>query len=144
MSINHNKWMNFAILQGLRSKGSTGKNPPVGCAIVKNDTLLSYGRTGKSGRPHAEEEAINNVLNKKSLTGSSMYVTLEPCAHKNNKGLSCAEQIYRSGIKEIFISALDPDFRTNKRSINKLRKNKVKVNVGLRETRTHRLNKFFF
>ena len=62
MSVNHNKWMNFAILQGLRSKGSTKKNPPVGCVIVKNNILLSYGRTGLSGRPHAEEEAINKFI----------------------------------------------------------------------------------
>ena len=56
------------------------KNPPVGCVIVKNDMLLSYGRTGVSGRPHAEEEAINNVSDKKYLLGSLMYVTLEPCS----------------------------------------------------------------
>ena len=86
MSVNHKKWMNFAILQGLRSKGSTKKNPPVGCVIVKNNILLSYGRTGFSGRPHAEEEAINKVSDKKNLFGSTMYVTLEPCAHENKTG----------------------------------------------------------
>ena len=58
MSVNHTKWMNFAILEGLRSKGATGRNPPVGCVIVKNNILLSYGRTGSSGRPHAEEVAL--------------------------------------------------------------------------------------
>ena len=67
MIANHIKWMNYAILQGLRSKGATGKNPPVGCVIVKNDLLLSYGKTGFSGRPHAEEEAINNVFDKNDL-----------------------------------------------------------------------------
>mgnify|MGYP005727552471 FL=1 len=99
MSVNHTKWMSFAILQGLRSKGASGKNPPVGCLIVKNNVLLSYGRTGFSGRPHAEEQAINNVADKKNLIGSTMYVTLEPCAHKNDEGLSCSEKIYKSGIK---------------------------------------------
>ena len=67
MLVNHNKWMSFAILQGLRSKGATGKNPPVGCVIIKNNILLSYGRTGFSGRPHAEEEAIRNVPEKKKI-----------------------------------------------------------------------------
>ena len=106
MSVNHTKWMNFAILQGLRSKGATGKNPPVGCVIVKNDMLLSYGRTGISGRPHAEEEAINNVSDKKYLLGSLMYVTLEPCAHKNKNGVSCAEQIYKSGINNFYLRVI--------------------------------------
>ena len=55
--------MSYAILQGLRSKGATGKNPPVGCVIVKNGLLLSIGRTGFNGRPHAEEEALNQIKN---------------------------------------------------------------------------------
>ena len=31
--------------EALRSKGSTGKNPPVGCVIVKNGNIISSGRT---------------------------------------------------------------------------------------------------
>ena len=61
MSVNHIKWMSFAILQGLRSKGATGRNPPVGCVIVKDNVLLSYGKTGYAGRPHAEEEALKKM-----------------------------------------------------------------------------------
>ncbi len=144
MSLNHIKWMNFAILQGLRSKGATGKNPPVGCVIVKNEILLSYGRTGFSGRPHAEEEAINNVVDKKNLNGSSMYVTLEPCAHKNNNGLSCAEQIYRSGIKEVFVSCIDPDHRTNKKGINFLRMKEIKVHENFMNNEALKLYNGFF
>ena len=49
-----------------------------------------------------------------------------------------------SGIKEIFISAADPDVRTNYKSIKKLKKNNVIVNVGLEKNRTYNLNKFFF
>lgn len=55
--MNHNKWMKYAILEALRSKGSTGMNPPVGCVIVKNENIISSGRTSPGGRPHAEENA---------------------------------------------------------------------------------------
>ena len=144
MSANHIKWMNFAILQGLRSKGATGKNPPVGCVIVKNDMLLSYGRTGISGRPHAEEEAINNVYNKKYLLGSLMYVTLEPCAHKNKNGVSCAEQIYKSGIKEVFVSCIDPDNRTNRKGIDFLKKKDIKVHENFMTSEASKLYNGFF
>ena len=144
MSLNHIKWMNFAILQGLKSKGATGKNPPVGCVIVKNDILLSSGRTGIAGRPHAEEEAINNVVDKKNLNESTMYVTLEPCAHKNNNGLSCAEQVYRSGIKEVFVSCIDPDRRTNKKGINFLRKKEIKVHENFMNNEAIKLYDGFF
>ena len=144
MSVNHTKWMSFAILQGLRSKGATGKNPPVGCVIVKNDIMLSYGRTGVSGRPHAEEEAINNVSDKKNLIGSSMYVTLEPCAHKNNNGLSCAEQIYRVGIKEVFVCCIDPDPRTNNKGIKLLKKKEIKVHENFMKKEALKLYRGFF
>ena len=144
MSVNHIKWMSFAILQGLRSKGASGKNPPVGCVIVKNDVLLSYGRTGFSGRPHAEEQAINNVTDKKNLIGSTMYVTLEPCAHKNDDGLSCAEQIYKSGIKEVFVSCIDPDPRTNNKGIKFLKKKEIKVHENFMKVSASKLYDGFY
>ena len=130
MLINHNKWMKYAILEALRSKGNTGKNPPVGCVIVKNNILLSSGRTSSSGRPHAEENAINNIKNKESIHGSTMYLTLEPCAHKNNHGLSCAELISSVGISEIYISCIDLDNRTFCKGIDILKKNNIKVHLN--------------
>lgn len=130
MLINHNKWMKYAILEALRSKGNTGKNPPVGCVIVKNNILLSSGRTSSLGRPHAEENAINNIKNKESIHGSTMYLTLEPCAHKNNHGLSCAELISSVGISEIYISCIDLDNRTFCKGIDILKKNNIKVHLN--------------
>ena len=121
--------------------GQTFPNPTVGCVIAKNSKIISKAVTSYSGRPHAEEIALAKAGDRSK--GATMYVTLEPCFHSSKNG-SCTDQILRSGIKEIFISSPDPDFRTNKKSINKLRKNKVKVNVGLEEFKTHSLNKFFF
>ena len=125
--MNHNKWMKYAILEALRSKGSTGMNPPVGCVIVKNENIISSGRTSPSGRPHAEENAINNVKNKKQLVGSTIYLTLEPCAHKNKTGLSCAELICTTGISDAYISCIDMDSRTFNKGIKILKNNNVKV-----------------
>ena len=127
MSFSHNKWMNYAILLANRSKGITGKNPPVGCVIVKNDILISAGRTSMFGRPHAEENAINSVKDKTNLIGATMYVTLEPCAHKNSLGKSCAELISGSGISEVFVSCTDPDPRTLNKGIKTLKKNNIRV-----------------
>ena len=144
MSLNHTKWMNYAILQGFRSKGATGKNPPVGCVIVKNNVLLSEGRTGSTGRPHAEEDAINKIIDKKSLIGSTMYVTLEPCAHKNNDELSCAEKICNSGVKEVFVSCIDPDPRTNYKGIKLLKKKEIKVHENFMNKEASKLYDGFF
>ena len=42
----------------------TGLNPSVGCVIVKNGEIISYGQTGLKGRPHAEYRAIKNCKKK--------------------------------------------------------------------------------
>ena len=72
-----------------------------------------------------------------------MYVTLEPCYHKSHNG-SCTDQIIKSCIKKIFIAKVDPDPRTNKKSINKFKKNNIYTNVGMTEESTNLLNRFFF
>ena len=51
----------------IKNLGLTGVNPSVACLIVdyKNNSqgvVLSYGVTSKSGRPHAEINALNNCL----------------------------------------------------------------------------------
>ena len=121
--------------------GQTFPNPTVGCIIVKNSKIISKGVTSKSGRPHAEEIAITKAGD--NSKGATMYVTLEPCFHSSKNG-SCTDQIMRSGIRKIFISLADPDPRTHKKSINKLIKNNIDVNLGLEEEETYNLNKFFF
>ena len=49
----------LAIKLAKNRRNLTGLNPSVGCVIVKNNNIISYGQTGIGGRPHAENEAIN-------------------------------------------------------------------------------------
>ncbi len=141
MSRNSLKMMGLAHDIAKRKFGQTFPNPTVGCVIAKNSHVISKAVTSYSGRPHAEEIALAKAgLRSK---GATMYVTLEPCFHSSRNG-SCTDQILRSGIKEIFISVADPDIRTNKKSIKKLRQNNVNVNIGIDKNKTYELNKFFF
>ena len=121
--------------------GYTFPNPSVGCLIVKNNKIISIGATASEGRPHAEEVALKKAG--KDSIGSTMYVTLEPCNHKSLNG-SCTDQIIKSGIKSIYIAESDPDPRTHNKSIKKLKKNKIKVYIGMTREKTISLNKFFF
>ncbi len=118
--------MKQALLEAYRAMGTTGKNPNVGCVLVKNNFIIARARTSPGGRPHAEENLILK-LSKKELNGSSLFVTLEPCAHKGENGTSCAELISNSGIKEVFISNCDPDLRTSGKGLQILRKSKIDV-----------------
>ena len=129
----HLRYLSEAHLLAKNKFGSTFPNPVVGCIIVKKDKIVASGVTADEGRPHAEEIALRKAGDKSK--GSTMYVTLEPCFHNSRNG-SCADQILRSGIKTIYIAKHDPDIRTNKKSIVKLKKNEVNVYTGLTSEKT--------
>ena len=141
MMSNHLKFINLAHEIALKNLGKTFPNPSVGCIISKNNKIISKGVTSSTGRPHAEEIALKKA-GKKSR-GATMYVTLEPCFHSSQNG-SCSDQILRSGIKEIYVSCIDQDPRTKNKSISKLKRNKIKVIVGIQKEKTLSTNNFFF
>ena len=141
MNSSHIKFINEAHNIASRHFGQTFPNPVVGCIIVKNNKIISKGVTFKSGRPHAEEVALKKAG--ENAKGATMYVTLEPCFHNSING-SCSDQILRAGIKEIYISSIDPDKRTKGKSIKKFRLNKIKTYTGIQINKTYELNKFFF
>ena len=37
------RWMDYALRLGRRALGATAENPPVGCVIVTEDTILQAG-----------------------------------------------------------------------------------------------------
>ena len=121
-------YMRLAIYLARARKGLTGENPSVGCLIVKNDKIISIGQTGFNGRPHAESNAINNSF--QNITGSKMYVTLEPCNHYG-KTPPCTKSIIKSGINEVFYSINDIDNKVKGRSYRILSKKNIKVRKGL-------------
>jgi len=141
VSFNHIKFVNEAHNIASKHFGTTFPNPVVGCVIAKNNRIISKGVTSRSGRPHAEEVALKKAG--VHAKGATMYVTLEPCFHKSNNG-SCTDQILRAGIKEIYISSIDPDKRTNGKSIKKFKYNKITIHTGIQKSKTQELNKFFF
>ena len=141
MISNHLKFINQAHQIASKNLGKTFPNPSVGCLICKNNQIISKAVTSSTGRPHAEETALAKAG--KQAKGATMYVTLEPCFHSSPNG-SCTDQILRSGIKQIVISCIDQDPRTKNKSINKLKRNKIKVITGISKDRTLNINKFFF
>ena len=56
------KWMKRAIYLASLGKGKTSPNPMVGAVVLdKNGNLISEGFHSKSGMPHAEVMAFNNL-----------------------------------------------------------------------------------
>ena len=58
--------MRFAINLAYKNDGVTGVNPSVGCVIVKDKKIISYGVTNTYGRPHAETIALSSIKKKKN------------------------------------------------------------------------------
>ena len=121
-------FMNLAFNLARARSGLTGKNPPVGCVIVKNDEIISIGQTGLNGIPHAEFNAIKSC--NKNLKGSTIYVSLEPCTHYG-KTPPCSNLIIKSKIKKIIFSIIDIDKRTSAKSFKLFKSKNIIVKSGL-------------
>jgi len=122
------KYMKLALNLASERHGLTGKNPSVGCIIVKNDEIISIGQTGYNGTPHAEYNAINN--SNESLKGSKMYVTLEPCSHYG-KTPPCTNAIIKNKINEVIYSIEDVDKKVKGKSFKILRSKNIIVKKSL-------------
>jgi len=135
-------FMSIAMNLALERNGLTGLNPSVGCLIVKNNKILSYGQTGFNGRPHAEFEAIRKCK-KKELKGSNIYITMEPCTHYG-KTPPCTNLIIKSKIKRVIYSINDVDKRTAKRAYSFLKSKKISVSKGLLKFEAKKIYKNYF
>ena len=113
----------------------------VGAVILdKNGRLISEGFHYKSGMPHAEAMALNNLKN--DPYGGTIYVNLEPCCHYG-KTPPCVEKIISSGIKKAYVSITDPDKRVSGKGIKLLRNAGIEVHLGLCKKESLELNKHF-
>ncbi len=135
-------FMNLAINLANNRNGLTGLNPSVGCVIVKNNKILSFGQTGFNGIPHAEFEAIKKC-NKKDLKGSSIYITMEPCTHYG-KTPPCTNLIIQSKIKRVIYSTNDVDERTANKAYSLLKSKKISTSKGLLAIETKKIYKNYF
>ena len=118
-------------------------NPMVGAVIVCDGRIIGEGFHRRCGGPHAEVNAINSVREKHLLSRSTIYVSLEPCAHFG-KTPPCADLIIRSRIPRVVIGCADPFAKVNGLGIKKLRDAGCDVAVGVLEQECRELNRRFF
>lgn len=124
------RYMALALAMGRRGMGQTGPNPAVGCVIVKDGRIVGRGVTAPGGRPHAETQALAQAgLQAK---GSTVYVTLEPCAH-HGQTPPCAQALIDAGVAQVVVAAKDPDPRVNGQGTAMLRAADITVRAGVLE-----------
>jgi len=122
------QYMGLALNLARSRHGLTGKNPSVGCVIVKNEEIISIGQTGYAGSPHAEYNAIKDSIT--SLEGSKMYVSLEPCSHFGRTP-PCTNEIIKNKISEVIYSIEDIDKKVKGKSFKILKSKNINVKKGL-------------
>ena len=118
-------------------------NPMVGAVIVYKDKIIGEGYHRQCGGPHAEVNAIAAVKDEQLLCESTMYVSLEPCAHYG-KTPPCADLIVEKRIPRVVIGCRDSFDQVDGKGIQKLRNAGVEVTVGVLEEQCLELNRAFF
>ncbi|MBE4950714.1 bifunctional diaminohydroxyphosphoribosylaminopyrimidine deaminase/5-amino-6-(5-phosphoribosylamino)uracil reductase RibD [Chryseobacterium culicis] len=126
-----------------KALGHTYPNPLVGSVIVHNGEIIGEGYHHKAGENHAEINAINSVKNKDLIPESTIYVSLEPCAHYG-KTPPCALKIKELGFKKVVIGAMDSHDKVNGKGKKIIQEAGIEAISGVLEKECIELNKRFF
>ena len=119
----------MAVTLGEAARGTSAPNPNVGCVIVSGEgAVIGRGATQPGGRPHAEAVALAETGER--ARRSTVYVTLEPCAHASDRGPACADLLVAARPERVVIALKDPDPRTTGRGIARLRDAGISVKLG--------------
>jgi len=137
------KYMHRCLELAALGLGDVAPNPMVGCVVVHDGKIIGEGYHRKYGGPHAEVNAIQSVKNKDLLTQSTLYVSLEPCAHYG-KTPPCSDLIIANNIPEVIVGTIDPYAKVAGKGIEKMRKAGIDVKVGMLEDECRELNRRFF
>ncbi len=139
------KYMSRCIQLAKLGAGNVAPNPMVGAVLVYENKVIGEGYHQQFGEAHAEVNCIRNVneKNKSSIEKSTMYVSLEPCAH-HGKTPPCADLILKNKIKKVIIGCQDIYKEVAGKGIEKLRNAGVEVITGVLENECKELNKRFF
>lgn len=137
------KYMARCIELAKKGNGNVSPNPMVGCVIVCDNKIIGEGYHKKHGEAHAEVNAINAVVNPEDLKKSTIYVSLEPCAHYG-KTPPCSDLIIKKQIPRVVIGSIDPFVKVAGKGIKKLKNAGIEVEVGVLANKCDELNKRFF
>jgi diaminohydroxyphosphoribosylaminopyrimidine deaminase/5-amino-6-(5-phosphoribosylamino)uracil reductase len=114
----------------------------VGCVIVHQGVIIGEGYHRKYGEAHAEVNAIHSVRSPELLSESTLYVTLEPCAHWG-KTPPCADLLVEKKIPRVVIGAMDPNEKVAGKGLAILRAAGCKVISGYMEDICEQMNRRF-
>ena len=141
--MSHAKFLTRCLQLATYANGRTAPNPMVGAVIVHDGVIIGEGYHQNAGDPHAEVMAINSVENKSLLPSSTLYCSLEPCAHFG-KTPPCSLLITNSRIPRVVVGCSDSNKLVNGKGVEHLKSHGVEVVFSEYPTLFRQLNRVFF
>jgi diaminohydroxyphosphoribosylaminopyrimidine deaminase/5-amino-6-(5-phosphoribosylamino)uracil reductase len=125
--------------------GQVAPNPMVGAVLVHKGRIIGEGYHRLYGFAHAEVNCVQSVKQEDIglIPASTMYVSLEPCAH-HGKTPPCANLIVAQGIKKVVIGCVDTFSKVAGKGIEILKEAGIEVSIGILEQECRELNSRFF
>jgi diaminohydroxyphosphoribosylaminopyrimidine deaminase / 5-amino-6-(5-phosphoribosylamino)uracil reductase len=117
-----------ALALARRGMGETNPNPMVGCVVVKDGRVVGESYHRRAGEAHAEVGALRRAG--ASARGATLYVNLEPCAHRGRTP-PCAPMVAASGVRRAVVAIRDPNPAVDGAGLRALRRAGVAVTVGV-------------
>ncbi|MEO6135911.1 MAG: bifunctional diaminohydroxyphosphoribosylaminopyrimidine deaminase/5-amino-6-(5-phosphoribosylamino)uracil reductase RibD [Ginsengibacter sp.] len=144
MSIDE-QFMDRCITLAKLGAGKVSPNPMVGAVLVYEGSIVGEGYHEIFGGAHAEVNCINSVSkqNQEFISKSTLYVSLEPCAHFG-KTPPCSQLIVSHKIEKVVIGCTDIYKEVSGRGIAQLKDAGIEVATGILEQQCIELNKRFF
>jgi diaminohydroxyphosphoribosylaminopyrimidine deaminase/5-amino-6-(5-phosphoribosylamino)uracil reductase len=108
-------------------RGRVSPNPLVGAVIVRDGEVIGEGFHAELGGLHAERSALAECRARgEDPAGATMYVTLEPCAHRGRQP-PCVDAILEAELARVVIASKDPSEKAAGRGPGMLRDGGVEV-----------------
>jgi len=140
------QYMQRCIELARKGAGLVAPNPMVGAVLVHNNEIIGEGWHQQYGEAHAEVNCIRNAEENgfaHLIAKSTIYVSLEPCAHFG-KTPPCSDLIIKNKIPKVVIGCRDPFKEVDGKGIEKLKAAGVEVIVDVLKDECIELNKRFF
>jgi pyrimidine deaminase RibD-like protein len=120
--------MREALEESRRALPACRPNPPVGCVLVRQSSIVARGFTQPPYLPHAEPMSLSQLEG--DLEDVVAFVTLEPCAF-HQRTPSCARELIARRVGMVYVALIDPHPRNNGQGIEMLRGAGIQVVTDL-------------
>jgi diaminohydroxyphosphoribosylaminopyrimidine deaminase/5-amino-6-(5-phosphoribosylamino)uracil reductase len=127
-SVADRDFMARAIALTERGRETATPNPAVGCVIAKGGEVVGEGWHERAGEAHAEIRALQAAG--KSAEGSTVYVSLEPCAH-HGRTPPCVDALIAAKVARVVAAIEDPNPEVSGAGAARLREAGIRVDFGL-------------